>query len=94
VPEGAKPVPEGATTRECAGYLILVQREVMHLQAIIDEGVEDAWAEYRRRHPRGLTRNGMAEVVARAMFGNSPLARAMPRLNLLEPVSHPGLAVP
>jgi hypothetical protein len=54
-----------ARPRECRGAAILVQREFEYLQA--DCGVNIR--RYQREHPRGLTRDGIAMVVNRAMFG-------------------------
>lgn len=60
-PEGARAVPEGTTTRECAGSLILVQREFVRFQE------SDSLREYRRSHPGGLTRDGLAVLANRAL---------------------------
>lgn len=96
VPEGTKPVPEGTATRECAGLLILQQREVMRFQAACKEadaaGKKDGLQRYRKAHPGGLLRGGILAVVERAMFGGTVLGglkMAKPDLNL--PVSHDDL---
>lgn len=68
---------------ECTGAVTLVAREVMRFQAIcfaLDSGAlegTNALKEYRRQAPKGLTRAGLAEVVARFLFGDSPLTRAI-----------------
>lgn len=91
VPEGhGRPVPEGATTHECSGALILQQREWMKLQAIAqeDSGRDTAadLAEYRRRSPLGLTREGIGVLMNWAVFGGSPLGGdVMPKPDLNEP---------
>jgi hypothetical protein len=96
VPDGARPAPEGSTTLECAGSLILKQREVMHFQQLAeDHPGEDPFKLYRQAHPRGLTRDGLWAVVSRAMFGGVPVigGLAMTRPDLNEPgISAPGLA--
>lgn len=85
VPEGVKPVPEHAVTRECTGGLILQQREVMRLQA--PSGPFKQWDVYHRDHPRGLTKMGAFAMVDRAMFAGS-FYRPMTKPDLNEPVSH------
>lgn len=87
IPEGARAVPENATTHECAGALILQQRELMYLQD------EPDLQTYRRNRPLGLTRAGIAEMISRALFGGLPIVggRAMSKPDLNEKVSHPPL---
>jgi hypothetical protein len=70
-----KSTPSRVQTRECAGALILVQREVMTAQSIADNG----FRRYRRERPRGLTVRGIASVVERVVFAFTPMAR--PDLN-------------
>lgn len=96
VPPGAAEPPPDAATRECAGALVLMQRETMRMQRAAEAaqaaGAKDGLARYRHAHPKGLTRGGICEVVARATMGGTPfggLAMARPDLNL--PVSHPDL---
>jgi hypothetical protein len=60
-----KRAPETVQTRECAGALILVQREVMKAQAT----PEHLFRRYRREHPHGLTISGIAAIVERFIFG-------------------------
>ncbi len=95
---GYRPAPEGTEVRECAGAVILCQREAMVLQGIVDElgpGRNDGLKVYRERRPGGMTRGGLAEVVARALFGHSPLALGMPQPDLnQEDVGHPDLPWP
>lgn len=84
VPLGARPVPSHVTTRECAGAIILQQREMDTLQRM------DDFKAYRKARPMGLTREGVAEMISRIMFAGMPMigGRPMPRPNLNEPVSH------
>lgn len=91
IPEGARPVPEGTTTHECAGALVLQQREAMVLQEVYGSDLR----AYRRARPRGLTRDGIAEIVSRFLFAGTPfggLPMAKPDLN--EPCSVDGLDWP
>lgn len=98
IARGYKPAPENARTNECAGALILQQREYMRFQAIVEslsptERIGDAMRRYRAAHPRGLTRDGLVALVERAMFGGSPLdnlAMTKPDLNQ-DDVGHPDL---
>jgi len=69
-----KPIPDTVQTRECAGALILVQREMMIAQAIPDKG----FRRYRRERPRGLTIAGMRCIVERVLFARlstNPMGR-------------------
>jgi hypothetical protein len=68
VPEGVAAVPDGTTTHECAGGLILQQRELMKVQSFPPPSVP----KYRRAAPRGLTQEGVLRLVERAMFGGVP----------------------
>lgn len=87
VPEGMAPAPEHATTHECAGALILQQRELMYLQSAPD------LKSYRRSRPSGLTVEGIQELISRALFGGVPMigGRKMAEPDLNEPVSHDAL---
>lgn len=83
VPEGLAKPSENATTYECAGAIILQQREVMWLQRY------DDYRDYRRNRPMGLLREGLAETVSRVMFGGinfGPMAS--------KPTSKPNLNAP
>lgn len=96
VPPGVRPAPADAATLECAGSLILRQREFMRFQRIAQENPEgDAFRLYRLQYPRGLTRGGLLAVVERAMLGGVPLIGGlqMTRPDLDEPgISAPGVA--
>lgn len=80
VPDGLPRPSDDATTHECAGALILQQREVMRLQDY------DNYRDYKRAHPLGLTREGAGVIISRFVFGRKELgvfaARTMPKPNL------------
>lgn len=66
-------VAEGVKTKECAGALILQQREFMVYQALFAElGADEALAEYRRRRPGGLTRKGIVAIAWNGLYGHVP----------------------
>lgn len=78
------PPPPGTVTRECAGALIVIQREVQRVNDILVAG--GSWADYRREHPRGLTKEGAAcHVMASAFATNSLTGYEMGRPNLNDP---------
>lgn len=91
IPEGARAVPDGTTTRECTGAIILQQREVMVVQ-----DMEVDMKRYRRERPRGMTREGFGEILARAVFGGVPVigGQKMTLPDLNQPVSMEGLPWP
>lgn len=78
IPEGARPVPEGTTTRECTGALVLQQREFMVVQAHLTADPPGGLGNYRRERPSGLTKIGAVAVMEEAVFGG-------PRPNLGDP---------
>lgn len=70
VPAGQKPAPANAVTRECAGAHLLIQREMQLIEGLAKVAPEgQGWAIYRRRRPRGLTREGLLGYLERVMFG-------------------------
>jgi hypothetical protein len=78
VAAGYRPAPDSAEVRECVGAAILQQREVHLLGEALD------LPTYRKARPRGLTREGLAQLVARLAFGGTILggpAMARPDLN-------------
>lgn len=79
VPDGTKPVPDGTTTHECAGALILQQREIMKMQSM--PGIPST---YFKKNRKGMTLRAIAHLVERALF--QPKLVSTPNLN--EPVSH------
>lgn len=98
VAQGVKRPPETARTNECAGALVLKQREFMRYQALVDAYPDETPAQimrrYRQAHPRGLTRDGLVQVLSRAMFDGTPmgarLPMAKPNLNQ-QGIGHPDL---
>lgn len=81
--DGYSTAPEHAQVRECVGAHVLTQREFMRFQ-------EDAGADFRlywRLNPRGLTRNGLAALMARALFGGNVAGDGprLPKPNLNDP---------
>ena len=61
--EGYEQTAVRETMHECAGYLILVQRELAKFGHICKQreklGLKDGYAVYRREHPMGLLREGL-----------------------------------
>lgn len=80
---GYKPAPAGSEVMECIGAHIVRQREFVLLTDEYDADIR----RYRAARPFGLTRDGIAALVARAMFGGIPMisGRKMPLPNLNEP---------
>lgn len=72
-------VKPNVATHECAGYLTLVQREVMVFTEYCkqEEAGElpkgTALATYLRERSMGLTREGLGETVSRGLFGTAPI---------------------
>lgn len=93
LPPGFDPLPEGVVTHECTGALILQQRELMRFQGIASVTPKGAIAAYRRSVAKAMTRDGLAEIVARAA-GLNPFAARMPLPNLHQEVGHDGLTWP
>lgn len=85
IPAGAKPVPEGATTHECAGALVLQQREIEKAGGYVK------LQDYFKENKRGLTKQGVLVLAERLAFGGTFGGLAMTSTNLNEPVSHPPL---
>jgi hypothetical protein len=73
VPEGAREVPVDTVTRECAGMLVLIQRELRIFDSLarILPSDQDLLREYRLRRPLGLTVDGLAENVHRVLFNEA-----------------------
>jgi hypothetical protein len=93
VPEGGRVVPPGTEAHECAGALLLQQRELMYFQQPC--APFDRYQSYRRDHPRGLSKMGVFRLAERAMFGGVPLigGMKMTKLDLNQEVSYPPLGV-
>jgi hypothetical protein len=69
--------------RECAGALILQQREFEVCQSDYKANV----AQYRRERSMGLTKDGLRAILHRALFGATPLGGGLPMasVNLNDP---------
>lgn len=99
--EGYEKTADREVTHECAGALILVQRELMRFQAEFPSGglepspqtSKEALRAYREHHPKGLTKVGLYRHMMTAVFGGTPLTgnvMAKPNLNT-EGIAHPDL---
>lgn len=89
LPEGSRAVPEGTTTRECTGGLIVIQREMQRLNDSYVAG--GSYGDYHALHPRGLTRIGGARhALDFAIVLPGELRMATPDLNTPD-VGHPDL---
>jgi hypothetical protein len=89
---GYRPAPEHAEVRECVGALVLQQREGQIINDMLTAG--GTFTGYRKRRPRGLTREGIAVVIERLIFGGTLGTRAMPKPDLNAPVGHDPLPWP
>lgn len=83
--EGYEALADRAVTNECAGALVIVQREWMVFQGMCeaDPGGKKTLQQYRRARPNGLLREGLIALMERAMFGGTalnPVAMARPDL--------------
>lgn len=92
--EGYEALADREVTRECAGSLVLVQREWMVFQGMaIADPKGKTLQQYRRARPNGLTREGLISVMERAMCGGTilnPVAMARPDLGD-EEVGYPAI---
>lgn len=98
--EGYEKTADREVTYECAGALILVQREVMRFQSqytdTIDptpEATKAALKAYREKHPKGLTKVGLFRHMMAVAFDGNPMTgprAATPDLNT-EGIGHPDL---
>lgn len=70
VPEGAREVPADVVTRECAGVLVLIQREMAVIDQIADDAAhgQEIARRYRQLRPRGLTLEGITSNIHRIML--------------------------
>lgn len=67
-PEGATAPPAGTEPAECAGALLLVQRELARLSKV------PTWEKYAKANPLGLTTAGARWwALARCHFAGTPL---------------------
>lgn len=84
--EGYEALAGREVTHECAGALVIVQREFMVFQELAQANPKSkkTLQLYRKARPHGLTRNGLVAMLERAMLGGSflnPVAMARPDLN-------------
>lgn len=72
---GYESLADRDVTHECAGALTLQQRELMKYQeiAIADPQSKKTLANYKKQHPKGLTRFGLVSLVERSIFGGTGL---------------------
>lgn len=86
VPAGTRPVSKDATTHECAGGLVLQQRELEKVQGF------KTLKDYLKATPLGLTVRGFAVLVNRVVFSGVEAVMGggaeMTRPDLNELVSH------
>lgn len=95
---GYEKTAERPVTYECAGALVLIQREMERFQSCAKEaeaeGQKDGLKRYRRKYPKGLTRDGLLRFFNDMMFGGTPLSprdkMATPNLNMAG-IGHPDL---
>jgi hypothetical protein len=86
---GYRPAPEHSETRECAGAQVLAQREVQIINDMAEAGTLGTrrFSGYRTARPRGLTVDGIAVMIERAMFRGALGTRRLLRVDLNAPVS-------
>ena len=93
--EGYEALADREVTHECAGALVIVQREFMVFQALAPAHPKGkALTAYRKARPNGLTRYGLIAITERALFGGTmlnPLAMAHPNLGD-EEIGYPAIA--
>lgn len=83
--KGYEALADRGTTNECAGSLVLVQREFMVFQnmCLADPKGKKTLQQYRKARPNGMTRYGLIAVSERALLGGTilnPVAMARPNL--------------
>lgn len=72
---GYEALADREDTHECAGALVLQQREVTEFQDIaLADPKGPTLKTYRKLRPKGMTRNGLASVISRAMFRGTMLS--------------------
>jgi hypothetical protein len=76
--DGYEKTAAARETRECAGAIILVLRELMRFQAICLEDTDNtALRVYRQQAPKGLKPAAIADLVWRFLGASAGLARAI-----------------
>lgn len=76
IPEGAREVPADVVTRECAGVLVLIQREMSIIDRLAQQEPhgQGVARRYRQLRSRGLTLEGITSNIHRIMFSQSVTA--------------------
>ncbi len=96
--EGYEDQADREVTNECAGALVLVQREWMVFQKMCeaDPKGKRTLQLYRKQRPNGLLREGLVAIMERAMLGGTVLNPvAMSRPNLAdEEIGYPAIDRP
>ena len=92
---GYEALVDREVTNECAGALVIVQREFMTFQNLAAANPESkkVVALYRKQRPNGMTHSGLIALVERAMFGGTilnPIAMSRPNLGD-EEIGYPGV---
>jgi hypothetical protein len=83
--EGYEALADREVTHECAGALVLVQREWMAFQELAQANPKGqrGLQLYRKQRPNGMTREGLIALMERALLGGTvlnPVAMARPNL--------------
>lgn len=82
--EGYESLAEREVAHECAGALVLAQRELMTFQDVVHADPHgNSLKTYRAKRPNGLTRIGLVAIVERSMLGGTvfdPVKMALPDL--------------
>lgn len=93
--EGYEALAERESTNECAGALVLVQREWMVFQGLCTANPKSkkTLQLYREHRPNGLVREGLIAIMERGLLGGTvlnPVAMARPDLGDKE-VGYPAI---
>lgn len=93
--EGYEALADREVTHECAGALVIVQREWMVFQGmcLADPKGKKTLQLYRRERPNGLLREGLVALMERALLSGSalnPVAMIRPNLGDIE-VGYPAI---
>lgn len=83
--KGYEALADRASTNECTGALVIVQREFMAFQGIAEANPESkkVLQLYRKQRSNGLAREGLIALMERAMLGGTilnPIAMSRPNL--------------
>ncbi len=88
--------PAGTETKECAGALLLVAREIAVLNRLANTHGVRGLDEYRRRRPKGLTKHGIIAWATRSTFGGTPFGGIKLPASIAndEAIQHPDFEAP